>query len=220
MLSNLFSSQNQSVPIQKFLRKLGFLDRPVWRGVGSSRVGLAPVPASRCSRTQWARRPAGGKATARDCLDNPRGICSRSHASLSEEASSRQLCPLKQKGEKAPGRKGTGIASDSESRAWGRGALPLGTHSPQGTAATCVAQAREVGAPQGRRGRVSWGRVAVGTAGLACPSKQGKGTQRASLDCQATGSRQSQTDQQQRRRLHGLRDPCSHYPGSQATRTD
>lgn len=51
--------------------------------------------------------------------------------------------------EKVSKKKETGIASDSESRAWGGRALPFCTHSALGTAAACVARAGEVWAPRG-----------------------------------------------------------------------
>lgn len=113
MFSNLLSSQNQNVPYKMFLRKLGFLaehqtralHRWVWRGVGSSGVGV-------WRGWLWSKPP--GAATHRGhrgqlekrsqpwaCLDKLQGTCSRElHSSASEEASSRLLYPLKQDGGK------------------------------------------------------------------------------------------------------------------------
>lgn len=190
-LSDLFSSQNQNVPYKKFLRKLGFLAAP------SSNESLAQARVARsgflpgggwlwskhpgAAAHRGAQRSAGEKATAWDCLDTPprtlppTQVPGRLHSSLSEEVSSRQLCPFKQEGEKVPRRKETGIASDSESCAWeGRG-LPLSTHSTQGTVVACVARAREAGTPQGRKALGSWGMVAMGATGLACPIQTGGG---------------------------------------------
>lgn len=210
-LLDLFSSRNQNVPYKKFLRKLGFLAAP------SSNESLAQARAVRsgflpgggwlwskhpgAAAHRGAQRSAGEKATAWDCLDNPHGhpphtqVPGRLHSSLSEEVSSRQLCPLKQEGEKVPRRKETGIASDSESCAWEGRALPLSTHSTQGTVVACVARLERRGPHRGGQHWDPGGRWPWGQLDLPAQSRLGEGMWREGLDCQATMSRQSYTDQ-------------------------
>lgn len=110
--------------------------------------------------------------------------------------------------EKVSKRKETGIASDSESCAWGGRALPFCTHSALGTTAPSWPGLERSGPRRGRRGLGSWGRVAPEIAELACTIQMEGG------HAEATRSWQSYTDQRRKWPLHGLHAPCSHEPAS------
>lgn len=118
---------------------------------GGSLEGVAVVQASRCSHTQGAQRPAGEKVTALGLLrQTPGDMFQGGYIPLHLRKLPPGCSTLSNRmEEKVSKRKETGIASDSESRAWGGRALPLCTHSALGTAAACVARAGEVWAPQG-----------------------------------------------------------------------